>query len=141
MYIISRLTGKLYENLEGNLVEIPLDDSTEAFKKYLKEKDTVVVKYVEATQEELEALSTPNIPEKVKKAAFKLALIKAGISTSSVSDFIYSMPASLSKDKIIVLWEDTAEFYRNDPVLNDMAPLFNISQEQLDQIFILTLSV
>lgn len=93
------------------------------------------------TPEEIAEANKAKVPEKVKKAAFKLALIKAGISTSNVSDFIYSMPASLSKDKIIVLWEDTEEFYRNDPVLNDVAPLFNISQDQLDQIFILTLSV
>jgi hypothetical protein len=92
-----------------------------------------------ATQEEIAEATKPSIPEKVKKAAFKLALIKAGISTSTISDFIYNMPASLSKDKIVVLWEDTEEFYRNDPVLNDMAPLFNIPQEQLDQIFILTM--
>ena len=49
------------------------------------------------------------------------------------------MEPSFRKDKIIVLWEDTEDFFRDDSVLNEMASLFNISQEQLDQIFLLTL--
>lgn len=96
--------------------------------------------FLESTsEEEILEFNKPKVPVKVKKADFKLALIKAGISTSDVTNFIYNIPESLDKDKIIILWEDTEEFFRDDKVLNDMAPLFNITQEQLDQIFLLTL--
>ena len=49
MYIISKLTGKIY--LNG--VEIPLDDSKPEFQQYLLDKDVVGVEYVEATPEEI----------------------------------------------------------------------------------------
>ena len=89
-----------------------------------------IIEIIEPTPEEI-------VPEKVKKSNFKLALIKVGISTSVITEAIYAMPASLQKDKIIILWEDTDVFYRKDESLNEMAPSFNITQEQLDQLFIL----
>ena len=49
MYIVSKLTGKLY--LNG--VEIPLDDSTTEFQQYLADKDIVGVDYIESTPEEI----------------------------------------------------------------------------------------
>ena len=49
MYIISKLTGKIY--LNG--LEIPLDDSKQEFQQYLIDKDIVGVEYVEATPEEI----------------------------------------------------------------------------------------
>ena len=90
-----------------------------------------------ATTEEIAESEKEIVPEKVKKSNFKLALIKVGISTSVITEAIYAMPASLQKDKIIILWEDTDVFYRKDESLNEMAPSFNITQEQLDQLFIL----
>ena len=89
------------------------------------------------TPEEIAESEKEIVPEKVKKSNFKLALIKVGISTSVITEAIYAMPASLQKDKIIILWEDTDVFYRKDESLNEMAPSFNITQEQLDQLFIL----
>ena len=93
--------------------------------------------YEGATAEEIAESEKEIVPEKVKKSNFKLALIKVGISTSVITEAIYAMPASLQKDKIIILWEDTDVFYRKDESLNEMAPSFNITQEQLDQLFIL----
>ena len=93
--------------------------------------------YEGATPEEIAESEKEIVPEKVKKSNFKLALIKVGISTSVITEAIYAMPASLQKDKIIILWEDTDVFYRKDESLNEMAPSFNITQEQLDQLFIL----
>ena len=39
MYIISNLTGRLYNKIDGILIEIPLDDSTQEFQQYLLDKD------------------------------------------------------------------------------------------------------
>ena len=100
--------------------------------------DFATNKYYEgATPEEIAESEKEIVPEKVEKSNFKLALIKVGISTSVITEAIYAMPASLQKDKIIILWEDTDVFYRKDESLNEMAPSFNITQEQLDQLFIL----
>ena len=49
MYIISKLTGKIY--LDG--LEIPLDDSKQKFQQYLIDKDIVGFELIEATPEEI----------------------------------------------------------------------------------------
>ena len=49
MYIISKLTGKIY--LNG--LEIPLDDSKQEFQQYLIDKDIVGFELIEATPEEI----------------------------------------------------------------------------------------
>ena len=139
MYYLSELTGKIYLEKNGNFHEINIDDNDPDFNRYLLEKEKNNFTQVPFLQFELDQTEKPKVPVKVKKADFKLALIKAGISTSDVTNFIYNMEPSFRKDKIIVLWEDTEEFYRDDSVLNEMVPLFNINQEQLDQIFLLTL--
>lgn len=77
------------------------------------------------------------VPQKVKKLALKLALIKIGISTSNITNTIYAMPESLQKDELITLWEDADFFERNNESLNSMATSLGISSEQLDQLFIL----
>lgn len=53
MYKISELTGRLYNEIDGILIEITLDDSTQEFQQYLIDKDIVGVEYVEATPEEI----------------------------------------------------------------------------------------
>lgn len=93
--------------------------------------------YEGATPEEIAQATKPIVPEKAKKSKIKLALIRFGVSTSLITDYIYTLPPSLEKDKLIVLWEDEEWFYRNDESLNAMSPVFKISQEQLDQLFIL----
>lgn len=77
------------------------------------------------------------VPQKVKKLALKLALIKIGISTSSITNAIYAMPDSLQKYELITLWEDAEFFERDNESLNSMATSLGISSEQLDQLFIL----
>jgi hypothetical protein len=72
-----------------------------------------------------------------KKANIKLAMIDSGIPTSMVDDYISNMPPSLEKDRISVLWYDTDTFQRKNETLNAIASIFKISQEQLDNLFIL----
>ena len=84
-----------------------------------------------------EELNKVLVPKQVKKLQFKKALVKSGISTSLITNTIYSMPDSLVKDKFIILWEDSEFFERDNKELNTMAVQFNITQEQLDQLFIL----
>ena len=82
-------------------------------------------------------MATPEVPQEVAKANFKLAMIDNGISTSMVDDYIDAMPTSLEKDRISILWYDTNTFERKNETLNAMSPIFNISKVQLDNLFIL----
>ena len=132
MYIISQLTGKIY--LNG--LEIPLDDSKPEFQQYLLDKDIVGVEYVESTPEEIAELNKPIVPIQIKNMKFRLALIKSGIMPSSIDTAINQMPEGAMKENVFTLWNFADYLERNDVSLNYMAGQFNITHEQLDEIFI-----
>ena len=133
MYIISKLTGNIY--LNG--LEIPLDDSKQEFQQYLIDKDIVGVDYVESTPEEIAEANKPKVPIQVKNMKFRLALIKSGIMPSSIDTAINQMPEGAMKENIFTLWNFADYLERNDVSLNYMARQFNITHEQLDNLFIL----
>ena len=132
MYIISKLTGNIY--LNG--IKIPLDDSTQEFKQYLNGKDIVGVEYVESTPEEIAEANKPIVPIQIKNMKFRLALIKSGIMPSSIDSVITQMPEGAMKENIFTLWNFADYLERNDVSLNYTARQFNITHEQLDEIFI-----
>ena len=134
MYIISKLTGKIY--LNG--LEIPLDDSKQEFQQYLVDKDIVGVQYVESTEQEIAEANKPIVPIQVKNMKFRLALIKSGIMPSSIDTAITQMPEGAMKENIFTLWNFADYLERNDASLNYMAGQFNITHEQLDNLFILS---
>ena len=132
MYIISNLTGKIY--LNG--LEIPLDDSKQEFQQYLIDKDIVGVDYIESIPEEIAEANKQIVPIQVKNMKFRLALIKSGIMPSSIDSIITQMPEGAMKENIFTLWNFADYLERNDASLNYMAGQFNITHEQLDEIFI-----
>ena len=134
MYIISKLTGKIY--LNG--LEIPLDDSKKEFQQYLIDKDIVGFELTEATPEEIAEANKPKVPIQVKNMKFRLALIKSGIMPSSIDSVITQMPEGAMKENIFTLWNFADYLERNDASLNYMAGQFNITHEQLDNLFILS---
>ena len=134
MYIISKLTGKIY--LNG--LEIPLDDSKQEFQQYLIDKDIVGFELIEATPEEIAEANKSKVPIQVKNMKFRLALIKSGIMPSSIDTAINQMPEGAMKENTFTLWNFADYLERNDASLNYMAGQFNVSQEQLDNLFILS---
>ena len=132
MYIISKLTGNIY--LNG--IKVPLDDSTQEFQQYLIDKDIVGFELIEATPEEIAEANKPKVPIQVKNMKFRLALIKSGIMPSSIDTAITQMPEGAMKENIFTLWNFADYLERNDASLNYMAGQFNITHEQLDEIFI-----
>ena len=134
MYIISKLTGNIY--LNG--IKVPLDDSTQEFQQYLIDKDIVGVEYVESTPEEIAEANKPIVPIQIKNMKFRLALIKSGIMPSSIDSVITQMPEGAMKENIFTLWNFADYLERNDASLNYMAGQFNITHEQLDNLFILS---
>ena len=90
-----------------------------------------------ATPEEIAEANKPKVPIQVKNMKFRLALIKSGIMPSSIDSVITQMPESAMKENIFTLWNFADYLERIDASLNYMAGQFNISQEQLDNLFIL----
>ena len=93
--------------------------------------------YEGATPEEIAEANKPKVPIQVKNMKFRLALIKSGIMPSSIDTAINQMPEGAMKENIFTLWNFADYLERNDVSLNYMAGQFNISQEQLDNLFIL----
>ena len=89
-------------------------------------------------QEEIAEANKPKIPIQVKNMKFRLALIKSGIMPSSIDSVITQMPESAMKENIFTLWNFADYLERNDASLNYMAGQFNITHEQLDNLFILS---
>lgn len=91
-----------------------------------------------ATPEEIAEANKPKVPIQVKNMKFRLALIKSGIMPSSIDTAINQMPEGAMKENIFTLWNFADYLERNDASLNYMAGQFNINQEQLDNLFILS---
>ena len=89
-----------------------------------------------ATPEEIAEANKPIVPIQVKNMKFRLALIKSGIMPSSIDSVITQMPEGAMKENIFTLWNFADYLERNDASLNYMAGQFNITHEQLDEIFI-----
>ena len=90
-----------------------------------------------ATPEEIIEANKPIVPIQIKNMKFRLALIKSGIMPSSIDSLITQMPEGAMKENIFTLWNFADYLERNDVSLNYMARQFNITHEQLDNLFIL----
>ena len=91
-----------------------------------------------ATAQEIAEANKPKVPIQVKNMKFRLALIKSGIMPSSIETAINQMPEGAMKENIFTLWNFADYLERNDVSLNYMAGQFNITHEQLDNLFILS---
>ena len=91
-----------------------------------------------ATPKEIAEANKPKVPIQVKNMKFRLALIKSGIMPSSIDAAITQMPEGAMKENIFTLWNFADYLERNDASLNYMAGQFNITQGQLDGLFILS---
>ena len=135
MYEISELTGNIYFN--GILV--PQDDTNPMWQAYWQHKQNGgEIVFVEATDEEIAEANKPIVPIQIKNMKFRLALIKSGIMPSSIDSVITQMPEGAMKENIFTLWNFADYLERNDVSLNYMARQFNITHEQLDNLFILS---
>lgn len=69
------------------------------------------------------------IPQVVSPRQMKLAMLGAGL-LDSVETFV------ASQDKTVqISWEYATEYVRSDPLLNQMAAAFNMTSDQVDDLF------
>jgi len=76
------------------------------------------------------------IPQQVHNHKLRMALINFGVMPSSIDMAIEAMTDLTMKEKIYTLWNFAPMLERADTSLNYMATQFEISQPNLDQIFI-----
>jgi len=76
------------------------------------------------------------VPQQVHNHKLRLALIHFGIMPSQIDMAIEAMTDLTIREKIYTLWNFAPMLERADTSLNYMATQFEISQPNLDQIFI-----
>ncbi|TRB03041.1 MULTISPECIES: hypothetical protein [Rhizobium/Agrobacterium group] len=82
---------------------------------------------------------TPEIPP-IPRLGFWLAAAEIGVTKAGVKAHIDAMPNGIEKQQAIVYFEDAQLYRRTDPLLNQMAELENISQAQLDDLWVWALA-
>ena len=88
------------------------------------------------TQEELDELNKPKVPESISQMKLRLQLIINNISIASIYAMIDGIEDIKQRESIYAKWEYAVIFDRQDTTLNSMAQMLGISQIELDQIFI-----
>ena len=88
----------------------------------------------EAVQRIIDEFIPVNPLPDITPRQFRQAFVLAGKSLSDVDAFIQTLPEP-QRSLAFVEWEYSTAFQRNNRMLNELAPAFGISQEQLDDIF------
>ena len=89
--------------------------------------------YEGATSEEIASMIV--VPDSISQMKLRKQLVLSGISIASIDALIQSLPQP-NRDLIYTMWEYAVVFDRHNPELNAMAQMLEITQQQLDEIFI-----
>lgn len=91
--------------------------------------------YEGATPEEIADANKPKVPTQARSMNLRLVLIQNGISMQSIYNLIASLPIQ-QNELAYQMFEYATHYDRNNQMLNTLAQMMNISQEQLDEFFI-----
>lgn len=86
-------------------------------------------------REEIAEANKPKVPQTARSMNFRLVLIQNGISMQSVYDLIDSLPTPQNQ-LAYQMFEYATHYDRNNTMINTLAQMMSISQEQLDDFFI-----
>lgn len=122
---------------ENNQV-IPMIEGNPIYEEYLLflKADGTVEPSDYVTDEELKELQRSLVPQTASKMRFFLALYNIGITRTMVYDAINQIQDADLKEIVLIKFDLSQEFDRNDEHLNMMAQQFQITDKQLDDLFI-----
>lgn len=98
---------------------------------YEREMTAEEIAQMEAMQVEIEEI----VPEKISSRQLRSQLILQGFNLETIEQALNQMPEpnrSLAK----VDWEYATNFYRNNAMILAVGQLLNLTEEQIDNIFI-----
>ncbi len=84
--------------------------------------------------------TTPIVPQKVTSRQMRVALIMSGFSIETINAMINGLPEP-TKSIAFQTWDYSNEFHRSNALLNSLAPALGLSQEQLDNLFKLAITL
>lgn len=80
------------------------------------------------------------VPFSVSRAQGKASLLSFGL-LDEVSSYIEAMPAGVDKTLALLAFDETNEWQRNSPFLQQMAVEIGLTEEQLDNLFIVAATI
>lgn len=132
-----------YLTKRGNIIDdkrtlIPMDEKNPLYIGYiefLRNNGTVEVTDL-FSEEELQQIYNESIPQTASKMRFFLALLNIGITRLMVYEVINQITDENLKEIVLIKFDLSQEFDRNDEHLILLAGQFNINDKQLDDLFI-----
>jgi hypothetical protein len=143
-YMVDGQPGILPDNLvELVITQLPnptYDYATETieYREYADLVNLLWVKesYVRSlTPEEIEQRK-PKPPNICTPRQFRLALIREGINISNIEAMLNQIEDDMERQIALIEWEYALEIKREHPLIDSFASIMGITQEQLDNIFI-----
>jgi hypothetical protein len=132
-----------YLTKRGNIINqnrtlIPMVEGNELYAGYLSFlKNNGTVESTELfSDEELEQIYKESIPQTASKMRFFLALFNIGITRTMVYEVINQITDANLKEIILIKFDLSQEFDRNDEHFILLAEQFGINEKELDNLFI-----
>jgi len=132
-----------YLTKRGNIIDqnrtlIPMVENDPLYEGYLNflKNDKTVENTDLFSDEELREIYQESIPQTASKMRFFLSLLNIGITRTMVYDEINKIPDPTLKEVVLIKFDLSQEFDRNDQHLILMANQFGITDKQLDDLFI-----
>jgi hypothetical protein len=124
--------------IDENRVLIPMQEDNPLYDGYLTflKNDGTIENTDLYSDEELREIYQESIPKTASKMRFFLALYNIGITRIMVYDEINKIQDADLKEIILIKFDLSQEFDRNDEHLILLANQFNISDIELDNLFI-----
>lgn len=116
-YYVERTDGvitALYANAQEGVTEVLPDDDPEV----------------------LAFLDPPELPPPITKRQLRLTLVRNGIALDDVMSAIAAMPEGLPKAEAQIEWEDASYFTRTHPTLLSIAAALQLSEAQVDAMWL-----
>ena len=76
------------------------------------------------------------VPQEVTRRQFRIALVLAGIDLDDVEVVLNGIEDPVERAIALIEWRDALTFKRNHQLIISFAPLFNLTSEDLDNLFI-----
>ena len=132
-----------YLTKRGNIIDanrtlIPMVENDPLYEGYLNflKNDGTVESTDLFSDIELQEIYNESIPQTASKMRFFLSLLNIGITRTMVYDEINKIPDAILKEVVLIKFDLSQEFDRNDEHLILMANQFGITDKQLDDLFI-----
>jgi hypothetical protein len=132
-----------YLTKRGNIIDqnrtlIPMVENDPLYEGYLNflKNDGTVENTDLFSDIELQEIYNESIPQTASKMRFFLSLLNVGITRTMVYDEINKIPDPTLKEVVLIKFDLSQEFDRNDQHLIFMANQFGITDKQLDDLFI-----